>query len=962
MKKLLLFVLAILTFTNAKAQLANGTIAPDFTVTDLDGNTHHLYDYLNAGKTVYLDFFATWCGPCWTYHNSHAFQDLYTEYGPGGTNEVMCIAIEADFATSEDCIYDINCPSSQGDWTIGIDYPQVNLTGNNGPGVASSYQINYYPTIYAICPNTKKVYEVGQRNKNGLYNFIPTCQPPPLLYSYVTTDIHCTLNDIGAINLSVTGGEPPYTYQWSTGQTTEDIANLPPGSYSVTIKDVFNTTLVSEPIVINGPSSLVDLDLTDSKTALCDQANGSATVEASGGTSGYSYQWSNGNTTHKIENVTGGLYSVTVTDGDNCTAQLSVEIDNVPSPVVQIQQTGPELDCDNGTTTLGSQGSSSGPDFTYSWSTDGGSILSDPAAADITVGSGGIYILTINDIVHGCTNTNFFTVSGLDGQPDADGGPDKTMACSGGQLTLDGSNSSQGTNFTYEWTTTDGNIVGDPNKASIKVDQIGTYTLKVTNTFNDCSAIDQVLVSSTGQFTFTEEVQNINCFGDNSGSIHLNNNNYTFQWSNGETGPEINDAPAGTYSVTVSSPAGCEASKTYTLTQPAKLLVSLSGESESGPDANDGHIEAAVTGGVGGNTYLWSNGASSAAISGLAPGTYTVTVTDANGCVTSTSYVINKFGCSVQVAGSSTNITCFGEQNGIIHITVTDPQGPYTVTWDDGGTGLDRSDLAAGTYKVQIQDSTGCIVEKTIQITEPEKISVDKAEVRAPLCPGDVNGSINIQPKGGTGNYTYLWSTGETGHSISGLAEGEFAVTITDSTGCTSSTSFLLNTPEPVSIDSSLVKSDENGKGSIQLFLHNEWSGALKYKWTKDGADFADTKNLAGLDKGVYVLTVTTEAGCEFGPFTFDLSKLSITDRHFSAALLVSPNPATQLVNISNFGNEGQVQITLTDQLGHKALISNQLVTNGSVNIDVSTLLPGLYYIVIETGEKAAVKKLIIQH
>lgn len=961
MKKILLFVLAIITLSNANAQLSDGTIAPDFTVTDLDGNVHHLYDYLNAGKTVYIDFFATWCGPCWNYHNTHAFEDLYSEYGPNGTDEVMCFGIEADFATSEDCMYDINCPSSQGDWTAGVDYPQINLTGSNGPSVASDYHIAYYPTIYAICPNTKKVYEVGQRNKTGLYNFIATCQPPPLLYSYLTTDIHCTLNDVGAINLTVSGGEPPYTYTWSNGKVTEDISGLAPGSYTVTIKDAFNTTLVSEAITINGPSSLVQLDLTDNNTATCDQSNGNATVQASGGTSGYSYIWSNGGNGSSIQNVPGGLYSVTVTDGDNCTTQLSVEIENIPSPTVIIQQTGPDLSCDNNSTTLGSQGSSYGDDYTYQWSTDGGSILSDPSATDITVGSGGIYILTINDIINGCTNTNFFTVSSLEGAPDADGGPDKSMSCDGGTLTLDGSNSSNGTNFTYEWSTTDGNIVSDPNQKTIQVNQIGTYTLKVTNTFNDCSAVDQVVVSSTGQFNFTEEVHNLLCFGDNDGSIQLSNNNYSFAWSNGETDSGISGLSAGTYSVTVSSSGGCESSKTYTITQPTQIQISLSGESETGPNANDGHIESSVSGGVGGNSYEWSNGATTPSISGLEPGVYTLTVTNANGCQAVSTYTINKFGCQLQVSSSSTNINCYGNNNGSIQINVVDPQGSYTISWNDGGTGLERTDLTAGTYRAIVTDSTGCVVEKEIVITEPAKISVEKAEVDAPICPGDLNGSISIQSGGGTGNYSYLWSTGSTNNSIIDLGEGDYSVTITDDSGCSSVTSFTLETPNPVTMDSSRVSSDGNGKGTIQIFLNNEWPGNLKYNWTKDGANFAQTKNLTGLDKGVYVLTVTTEAGCVFGPFTFDLSKLKVTDKVFSAALLISPNPATETVNIDNIGTYNQVRISLLDQMGKKVLMSIQKNSTDKASVDVSSLKAGIYYIMIDTGEKVGVKKLIIQ-
>jgi thiol-disulfide isomerase/thioredoxin len=133
MKKfILLFLLSIATMSGIRAQLPDGAIAPDWTMTDLDGNVHHLQDYLDEGKTVFIDMFATWCGPCWNYHQTHALANLYDQYGPNGTNQVMVFGIESDLATPTNCIYDIDCPSSQGDWTIGVPYPMIDCTPTNG--------------------------------------------------------------------------------------------------------------------------------------------------------------------------------------------------------------------------------------------------------------------------------------------------------------------------------------------------------------------------------------------------------------------------------------------------------------------------------------------------------------------------------------------------------------------------------------------------------------------------------------------------------------------------------------------------------------------------------------------------------------------------------------------------------------------------------------------------------------
>lgn len=159
MKKLLLPVIALglsALGNMASAQIADGSQAPDFTATDLNGNTHTLSNYLNAGKTVIIDVSATWCGPCWNYHNSHALRDIYEAYGPNGSDEVMVFFVEGDGSTT---LADLNGTgsSTQGNWVEGTPYPIL-----DNAGIANAYQIAYFPTIFRICPDGL-VYEIGQK-------------------------------------------------------------------------------------------------------------------------------------------------------------------------------------------------------------------------------------------------------------------------------------------------------------------------------------------------------------------------------------------------------------------------------------------------------------------------------------------------------------------------------------------------------------------------------------------------------------------------------------------------------------------------------------------------------------------------------------------------------------------------------------------------------------------------------
>ena len=174
MRKLftLLFVFGILS--SVQAQLPDGSVCPDFTGVDIDGNTWNLYDLLDEGKTVIIDVSATWCGPCWSYHETGALEDLYANYGPDGTDEIMVLWIEGDDSTNEDCIYDLpGCNSStQGDWTVGTEYPII-----DDGSIATLLQINYFPTIYQVCQN-RIITEIGQPTADEIYAMIGDCTLP----------------------------------------------------------------------------------------------------------------------------------------------------------------------------------------------------------------------------------------------------------------------------------------------------------------------------------------------------------------------------------------------------------------------------------------------------------------------------------------------------------------------------------------------------------------------------------------------------------------------------------------------------------------------------------------------------------------------------------------------------------------------------------------------------------------
>ena len=292
---------------------------------------------------------------------------------------------------------------------------------------------------------------------------------------------------------------------------------------------------------------------------------------------------------------------------------------------------------------------------------------------------------------------------------------------------------------------------------------------------------------------------------------------------------------------------------------------------------NTGTATVLPAGGTLNYTYLWTGGQTGATATGLAAGTYSVTVTDANLCTTTTSTTVSEPPLVV-ASGTQVNETCFGQSIGSIDLSVVGGSESYTYLWTPGGaTTQDLSGLAAGTYTVSITESNGCTITGTTSftITQPDLIVASGTQVNV-SCNGALTGSIDLTVVGGSSSYTYLWSPGgATTQDLSGLAAGTYTVSITESNGCTitGTTSFTITEPTAVTISSATVTSDYNGAhiscavgqgtsndGQITV-VASGGTGSLQYS-NDGGATYQASGVFSGLTAGTFSLVVKDANNC----------------------------------------------------------------------------------------------------
>ncbi|MBK9012598.1 MAG: proprotein convertase P-domain-containing protein [Saprospiraceae bacterium] len=612
--------------------------------------------------------------------------------------------------------------------------------------------------ITGLCPGVYTVLVTDATGCTDQVDFTVNDQPAIIPAVVQVSPVTCFGGSDGCAMVTASGGVGGFTYQWSNANmsNTPSVCGLPAGPVTVSVTDLNGCEVAGSINITSLPVIVLNVVKTDVK---CKGGNdGTATVTATGGAGGFTYNWSAGNT--PTQNNTGGLIagnvSVTVTDANGCQAFGSTVI-NQPATSVDAVASQTFVSCysENKSVATVAPSGGTGP-FTYAWSPGG---LTSQTISNISIGQ---YTVIVTD-AGGCTATDQVDVVQWQAYnllisvtpPTCSGNADGQMSV----VVLAGGDG----NYSYQWSngpTTDfiTNLAGGT-----------TYTVTVTDG-QGCTGTMSRLLDDPAPMVLTITPSAAKCAGSLDGAATVSNvaggtSPFSYQWgpqANNQTTATASNLGAGTYAVVVTDAGGCTISGTVDVGEPMVITANFTTMNNECFGYENGVAEVDVQGGVPSFTYNWSNGASTAKITDLAADSYYLTITDANGCTTIDSVFISA-PQSVDADLTVKDVSCFGDRDGAITITPIGGTPPFTYSLDGqqfyGSSTLIA--LVADDYNIFIKDAEGCIFSLDATVNEPPQMTVDI------LVWGESQDEYMVEYGGtipllavvtnGQGNITYSW-------------------------------------------------------------------------------------------------------------------------------------------------------------------------------------------------------------
>ncbi len=592
---------------------------------------------------------------------------------------------------------------------------------------------------------------------------------------HLISNASCFGGSAASIDLTVSGGVSPYTYNWSDGASSQDRSNLVASSYNVTITDILSCTSVAN-FNINQPSQPLQIDIISSPTTCQDRTNGILNLNVTGGTSPYTFYWSSTDypsftaQTQNLSSISEGEYQVTVTDKNGCTSSSNSVVDLPEGINLSLSKT--DLNCyksSNGFIDLTVFGGNQ--PYTYLWS-------NGSTTQDIEFVPAGSYSVTVLD-TNGCSSSSSII---LNEQPEI-----SANAIIGHLTCSEGAGGSIDINvvggqlpYQYQWSN-GSNIEDISNLFS------GNYSVTITDA-NLCYKIATFNVQSGTPFITNEFVTNVSCNGGSNGAVDFTVKGgaepYTFLWSNGATTEDVFNLNEGAYQVTFTDANLCSSSSLVIIGQPNEMVLTAQSSNQSCEHSLDGNINLNVYGGIEPYKYEWSNGSSDQNLHNINKGIYQVMVTDFNGCTSTTEVAV--FNPDRITIGGSVTPNCPNMSNGNIDISISGGTAPFHYQWSDSGiNSAVRTNLSGGLYNLTVTDINGCSSTSTFNVV-PISVSLFGVNPTCSKNDGDVlvansDGEIYTIVNGGIKPYTYHWSTGSNDENVKGLPNGYYTVTVSTS-------------------------------------------------------------------------------------------------------------------------------------------------------------------------------------
>ena len=833
------------------------------------------------------------------------------------------------------------------------------ITGGTGPYEWYIYEGVGFPVDFGTVPTATTITSVDRRklavyligvkdaNETSAYKVASVGGPGPMLITYYeSTDITCNNDNDGSILVTATGesGNPIYDLAGpvTTSNSTGIFTNLPGGIYTVTARDggSCTTTDVTPNLTIINPGQIDVVVESVTHVACNGESTGAIDITPTGGTPNYSFVWSGPGgfsaTTEDISGLVPGSYSLTILDAHDCSRNFPGLVTITENPPLSASFATTALNCgmplpsNDGAINATISGGSS--PYTFDWSGPNGFTAATEDIAGLEPGS---YVLEVTDNL-GCSKVMPAQV--INEPPPLSATTTQVdITCFGaGDGSVDLSVSGGTSPYSFAWTGPSGFAATTEDISGL---QAGAYSVTVTY-FDGCAVPypDIVTISESPEIQISSVKTDISCGGLSDGAIDITVTGglppYTFAW----TGPsgftanteDISGLAAGAYSVTVTDAYLCSVNfaNQETIVEPSSVAANLASQQDilCHGDAN-GSIEIDVSGGVAPYLFEWRNSSGTPVStaedpSGLPADTYSLIITDANGCIFSFADLATLAEPPVLSASlGKTDVSCFAADDGTITVTPTGGTGPYTYSADGTNyqAGATLGPLPPGFYTVWTRDANLCVVTDTITLHEPTEILI-QGETASYLCHGALQGEISINGvSGGSAPYMYSINGGIDFYSSSnftGLAPGSYQTVVGDATGCTVNGNLNVLVEPPALQITSYIQDDittcfDSPEGRIRI-TGTGGTGSIAY--SLDGAPPVSTGDFQNLNGGTYLVTLIDANGCTHDttviiltPPVLSIDNVTVTD------VTICGGNTNGALDVTASGGTGPLEYSLDD-------------------------------------------------